>query len=104
MVTIWARSQNSARPGAFYGWRVTSAKSIGHRPAVLTAFRGGAAPEPGGYPVVIWLLLGGDFVRAAGFAKPSPFEPDVLPRRHVSSDRRRRARPLNGHIDGCSRS
>jgi transposase-like protein len=32
------------------------------------------------------------------------FEPDVLPRRRVSSDRRRRARPLNGHIDGCSRS
>jgi hypothetical protein len=84
---------------------VTSAKSIGHRPAALTALRGGAAPEPGGYPVVIWLLLGGNVVvRAAGFAKPSQFEPDVLPRRHVSSDRRRRARPLNGHIDGCSRS
>jgi hypothetical protein len=83
---------------------VTSAKSIGHRPAVLTALRGGEAPEPGGYPVVIWLLLGGNFVGPAGFAKPSQFEPDGFPRRHVSSDQRRRARPLNGHIDGCSRS
>jgi hypothetical protein len=50
---------------------VTSAKSIEHRPAALTALRGGAAPEPGGYPVAIWLLLGGNFVvRAAGFAYP----------------------------------
>jgi MFS family permease len=50
---------------------VTPANSIRHRPAALTALRGGTAPEPGGYPVVIWLLLGGNFVvRAAGFAYP----------------------------------
>jgi MFS family permease len=50
---------------------VTSTNLIGHRPATLSALDGAVAPEAGGYPVVIWLLLGGNFVvRAAGFAYP----------------------------------